>query len=194
MQISLILFIIKRLICINRRNLRKCFGPRGRNKGQRTLPHKVVKKLTRRILERFEPVVLEDTFTVSEAAPTTGKAKPPTAQKKGIESPTEGGIAWTLSPVTATKSRVREATALLAKGRTAVNQSRNLKTELKDAILSSLDGLKKRKESTLEAEKARKGNGGSGGVAPANITATAAPAVSPDPGLARRALSATPGE
>ncbi|CAH2090549.1 unnamed protein product [Euphydryas editha] len=139
-------------------------------------PPKVVKKLARRSLERFEPVALEHTFTVSESAPTTSKAK----------SPKEGGVAWTLSPATATKSRVREATALLTKGRTAVSQSKNLRGDLKETILSSLDGLKKLvadAESALEAERARKGSGGSGGVASANITAAVAPAVSPDPGL-----------
>ncbi|CAB3260193.1 unnamed protein product [Arctia plantaginis] len=67
----------------------------------------------------------------------------------------------------------------------ALSQSKNLKTEVKEALIDVLGKLKKLvgdSEAEREVEKARKGSGGPGDGVPVNINTGAASAVFPDSG------------
>ncbi|CAH2095694.1 unnamed protein product [Euphydryas editha] len=100
------------------------------------------------------------------------------------------GEVLVISPGAITKkSRVREAAALATRAKTALGLSRNLKTEVKDTVLDLLDRLKKLvadSEADLQAERARKGNGGPVSDAPMNITTDATFTVPPDSGMSKK--------
>ncbi|XP_069363495.1 uncharacterized protein [Maniola hyperantus] len=133
-----------------------------------------------------------------QSQPSASKAQPtqaaPAVQKqatqKGGKSPRKVTTAVVRRSVTATfKNRVEEAEALTTKGKTAVGQSRNLKAEYKDTILSVLDALERlvtESEAALEAGNAQTGGGASREVAPATTSADATFRVASDPDLSQQ--------
>lgn len=149
-------------------------------------PPKVVKKLNRRSLEKWEGAAPESTPSAEQGASTTSKPET-TPTPKRVDSPKEGGEARVRSPVATTvRTRVQRATALVKKAKLHMSSSRNLKAEIKESVLESLAGLKElvaESEADLKAERARKGGGGSVRVVPVTTDTDTTFTVPPDHGL-----------
>ncbi|CAG4957471.1 unnamed protein product [Parnassius apollo] len=105
----------------------------------------------------------ESAYTAGPGAPSTPKEKTPTPKR--VESPKGGVEVLVHSPVATTgQTRLQRAKHHYLKAKQAVDSSRNLRRDIKETILGSLDELKKliiESEADLKAERARKGAGGS---------------------------------
>ncbi|CAG5058895.1 unnamed protein product [Parnassius apollo] len=108
-------------------------------------------------------VAPESAYTAGPGAPSTSKEKTPTPKR--VESPKGGVEVLVHSPVATTgQTRLQRAKHHYLKAKQAVDSSRNLRRDIKETILGSLDELKKliiESEADLKAERARKGAGGS---------------------------------
>lgn len=130
---------------------------------------------------------VEETERVAE--PTTPKLQKGKTTPKVTESPKEQKKASEPVPVAITKiNRGQLMSQHVDNVENAISSSKNLKREYKVAITKAMvffKDLVDHYEAELDAEKARKGGGGSADVAPANISADATFTVSPDPNLSK---------
>lgn len=156
-------------------------------------PPKIVKKLTRRSLEKWEGAPIELTSTDSTSTGVQGAltiSKPKTTTPKQVDISKDGREVLVHSPPKSTdRTRVQRATALFTKAKLAMGSSRNLKTEIKESILESLAGLRKlvaESEADLKAERARKEGEGAVKVVPATTDTDTTFTVPPDSGLSAK--------
>ncbi|CAH2094689.1 unnamed protein product [Euphydryas editha] len=131
-----------------------------------TPPKPGVGKSLRRSLEKWEAAMAEPITSKASTQPvSTAKKLIPHKGKSPLNKITDINISPPI--VSKCKTIVEEARALVAKAKTSISLVRNLKTQYKDTMLSSLDGLKTRGSfgggpGGKEGQKGRGGHRGCG--------------------------------